>query len=159
MPLQLSAHEALRVMLANIERQFPGSVVIDPITGGVSLIGWSLEQFNDAKNDKCATDNIEDHSGNTDLSGITGNLTCWAPKCVGDQHLLVGVINPLANTPQSAAKRNKASSCCRVCSEDPGSIYQEDKESASDKHFVPVVKGKFGDRIFHFLSRLMFWKE
>ena len=139
MAQQRTGSEALMVVLADLERQYPGSVVIDPVTGSASLIGWSLEQFNDAKNDKCATDNIEGHSGNTDLSGVTGKLTGWAAKNSGDQHLLVGVVNPLTNAPQSAAKGNKPSSCCRVCSEDPGSIHQEDKESACNKHLIPVV--------------------
>lgn len=43
--------EALRMVLVDLERKFPGSVIIDPATGGVSLIGWSLEQFNNSKDD------------------------------------------------------------------------------------------------------------
>ncbi|CUR86631.1 hypothetical protein EWG32_22670 [Salmonella enterica subsp. enterica serovar Weltevreden] len=151
--------EALRMMLVDLERKFPGSVVIDPATGGVSLIGWSLEQFNNSKDDKCATDNIEGNSSQADFSGVTGQLPGWSAKNSGDQYLLVGVVNPFADSPQSATKGNESSTCCRVCSEDPGSIHQEDKESASNKHFVPVVKSKLGDRVFHVLSRLMFWKE
>lgn len=152
--------EALRMMLVDLERKFPGSVVIDQATGGgVSLIGWSLEQFNNSKDDKCATDNIEGNPGQADFSGVTGQLPGWAAKNSGDQYLLVGVVNPFADSPQSATKGNESSSSCRVCSKNSGSIDQENKESASNKHFVPVVKSKFGDRVFHVLSRLMFWKE
>lgn len=62
--------EALRMVLVDLERKFPGSVIIDPATGGVSLIGWSLEQFNNSKDDKCATDNIEGNPGQAGFSGV-----------------------------------------------------------------------------------------
>ncbi|ECK3710430.1 hypothetical protein FRJ67_05320 [Salmonella enterica] len=57
------------MVLVDLERKFPGSVIIDPATGGVSLIGWSLEQFNNSKDDKCATDNIEGNPGQAGFSG------------------------------------------------------------------------------------------
>ena len=158
MSQRYSNHEALRMILVELERKFPGSVDIDQVTGNVSLIGWSLEQFNNSKDDKCATYNIEGNPGQADFSGVTGQLPGWSAKNSGDQYLLVGVVNPFADSPQSATKGNESSTCCRVCSEDPGSIHQEDKESASNKHFVPVVKRKFSDRVFHILSHLMFWR-
>lgn len=159
MSQRYSNHEALRMMLVELERKFPGSVYIDQVTGNVSLIGWSLEQFNNSKDDKYATDNIEGYPGQADFSGVTGQLPGWAAKNSGDQYLLVGVVNPFADAPQSATKGNKSSCCCRVRGKYPGSVNQKHKESTCNKHFVPVVKSKFGDRIFYVLSRLMFWKE
>lgn len=146
------------MILVELERKFPGSVDIDQVTGNVSLIGWSLEQFNNSKDDKCATYNIEGNPGQADFSGVTGQLPGWATKNTVDQYLLVGMVNPFADAPQSATKGNKSSGSSWVCGEDSGSIHQEDKESASNKHFVPVVKSKPGNRVFHILSRLMFWR-
>ncbi|CAH6600393.1 hypothetical protein AI2935V1_3218 [Citrobacter freundii] len=159
MPQRYSNHEALRMILVELERKFPGSVDIDHVTGNVSLIGWSLEQFNNSKDDKCATYNIEGNPGQADFSGVTGQLPGWAAKNSGDQYLLVGVVNPFADTPQSATKGNKTSCCCRVRGQYPSSVNQKHKESTCDKHLVPVVKSKFGDRVFHILSRLMFWRR
>lgn len=83
MPQRYSDLEALRMMLVDLERKFHGSVVIDPATGGVSLIGWSLEQFNNSKDDKGATDNIEGNTGQADFSGVTGQLPGWSAKTPG----------------------------------------------------------------------------
>ncbi|SUX99636.1 Uncharacterised protein [Citrobacter youngae] len=157
MSQQRSDLNPLMAVLCDLDRQYPGSVVIDEATGSVTLIGWRLEQFNDPENDKDATNNIKRDSCGLRRSRVSGDLTARAENA-GNQNLLVGVVNPFADSPQSATKGNESSTCCRVCSEDPGSIHQEDKESASNKHFVPVVKRKFSDRVFHILSHLMFWR-
>lgn len=159
MSQQHSDHEALRMVLADLERKFPGSVVIDPITDAVSLVGWSLEQFNDPKNDKNPADGVEGIASSVCLPGVARQFSGRAAKNSGDQYLLVGVVNPLTNTPQSTAERDKSGCGGWVRTEQPGSVNQEHKESTCDKHLVPVVKSKFSDRVFHILSRLMFWRR
>ncbi len=68
--------------LSELEREFPGSVIINESTGSITLVGWTLEQLDDAENDEGG--------------------------------------------------------------------------SSHDQDFVPVIKGKFGQRVFHYLSRLFF---
>lgn len=158
MSQQRSDLNPLMAVLCDLDRQYPGSVVIDEATGSVTLIGWRLEQFNDPESDKDATNNIKRDSCGLRRSRVSGDLTARAENA-GNQNLLVGVVNPLSDTPQSTAERDKSGCSGWVCTEQPGSVNQEHKESASNKHFVPVVKRKLGDRVFHVLSRLMFWKE
>lgn len=159
MSQQNSYRESLMKALDNLEFRFPGSVVIDEKTGAITLIGWRLEQFNDPENDKAAADNIKCDSRRLCCSRVSGDLAAWSTKGIRDQNFPVGVINPFADAPQSATKGNKTSCRCRVRGQYPSSVNQKHKESTCNKHFVPVVKSKFGDRIFHVLSRLMFWKE
>lgn len=64
------------MVLADLERKFPGSVVIDPITDAVSLVGWSLEQFNDPKNDKNPADGVEGIASSVCLPGMTPTQFC-----------------------------------------------------------------------------------
>lgn len=157
MSQQHSDLNSLMAVLCDLDRQYPGSVVIDEATGSVTLIGWHLEQFNDPDSDKDAANNIKRDSCGLRRSRVSGDLTARAENA-GNQDLPVGVANPLPDTPQSTAERDKSGCSGWVCTEQPGSVNQEHKESTSDKNFVPVVKCKFSDRVFHILSHLMFWR-
>lgn len=157
MSQQHSDLKSLMAALCDLERQHPGSVVIDEDTDSVALIGWRLEQFNDPESDKNATNNIKRDSCRLRRSRVSGDLTARAENA-GNNDLLVGMVNPLTNPPQSTAERDKSGCGGWVRTEQPGSVNQEHKESTSDKHFVPVVKRKFSDRVFHVLSRLIFWR-
>lgn len=156
MSQQHSDLNSLTAVLCGLDRQYPGSVVIDGATGSVTLTGWRLEQFNDPESDKDASNNIKRDSCGLRRSRVSGDLTAIT-ESAGNQDLLVGVVNPLSDTPQSTAERDKSGCSGWVCTEQPGSVNQEHKESTSDKNFVPVVKRKFSDRVFHILSHLMFW--
>lgn len=157
MSQQGSDLNSLMAVLGNLESQYPGSVVIDETTGSVTLIGWHQEQFNDPESDKNATDNIKRDSCGLRRSRVSGDLTARTENA-GNQDLLVGMVNPFSDTPQGATEGNKPCRCSRICGQDSGSVNQKHKESACNKYFVPVVKRKFGDRVFHVLSRLMFWR-
>lgn len=52
MARQRSDLNSLMAVLGYLERQYPGSVVIDETTGVITLTGWRLEQFNDTQNNK-----------------------------------------------------------------------------------------------------------
>jgi hypothetical protein len=157
MEKQQSDLKPLLAVLDNLEHKYPGSVVIDETTGAITLIGWRLEQFNYAQDDKSAADNIKGDSRGLYRSRVSGDLTAGATKGTRNQHLSVRMVNPLTDTPKGAAKGNKPRRCRRVCSQDSGSVNQKNKESTSNEHFIPVVKRQFRYRVFHVLSRLMFW--
>lgn len=158
MSQRYSDRETLMKVLDSLEHRYPGSVALDESTGTATLTGWVLEQFNDTQGDENGADNIECDPRRACRSRVSGDLTTGATKDAGNQDFLVRVIDPLTNTPQSTAERDKSGCGGWVCTEQPGSVNQEHKESACNKYFVPVVKRKFSDRVFHVLSRLMFWR-
>ena len=148
-----------REAISVLEEIIPGSVVIDDDNKTITLIGWDLEQFDNSDNDHCQAQNIHKDTKETWLSEVTAGLSSNPTKIIKVEPGLQGVINPFADTPQSTPERNQCRCGCRVSRESSGPVNQEHKESTRNEDLVPVIKRKFGDRVFHMLSRLMFWNK
>lgn len=142
--------------LSELEREFPGSVIINESTGSITLVGWTLEQLDDAENDEGGSCQVKGDAERFGLSRMSGKLSVGAVKGIEQKSLLVRMIDPLTNTPENATKRSECRSCSRVCLEDSGAVQEKHKCPSHDQDFVPVIKGKFGQRVFHYLSRLFF---
>lgn len=146
-------------MLSVLEKIKPGSVVVDGDSKTITLIGWDLEQFDNTDNDHSQSQNIHKNAKDMGLSEITTRLSDNPAKIIEMESGLQGVINPLTDAPQGTSERNQRCCCRRVCRKGSRPIDQEHKETTCNEDFVPVIKRKFGDRVFHMLSRLMFWNK
>lgn len=145
--------------LRALEKIKPGSVIVDDKSKTVTLIGWNLEQFNHANRDHCYAQDIHEDAKEVRASKVSAESADDAAKIIEVEPGLQRVINPLTDTPQSAPERNQCSCGCRVGRKNPRPVDQKHKEPASYEDFIPVIKRKIGDRVFHVLSRLIFWQR
>lgn len=146
-------------MLSVLEKIKPGSVVVDGGSKTITLIGWDLEQFDNTDNDHGQSQNIHKNAKDMGPSEITTRLSDNPAKIIEMEPGLQGVVNPFTDTPQGAPERNQRCCCRRVCRKGSRPVDQEHKETTCNEDFVPVIKSKFRDRVFHMLSRLMFWNK
>lgn len=137
-----------------LEKTYPGTVVFNDAAGSVTLVGWKLEQLEDAGAQEQETNNIEHDSDGARIPGVSREFPVRSIESVEQQSFLVGVIDPLAHTPEKNAGRENSCRCGRVGREKTCSIEKKDKGASNDQHLVPVIKGQFRQRVIHFFLRV-----
>lgn len=145
--------------LRALEKIKPGSVIVDDESKTVTLIGWNLEQFDYADRDHCYAQDIHEDAKEVRAPKVSAGSTDDASEAIVVKSGLEGMVNPLTDPPQSTPERNQCSCGCRVGRKNSRPVDQKHKKPASYEDFIPVIKRKIGDRVFHVLSRLIFWQR
>jgi len=137
-----------------LEALAPGSVKHSRDGRTVTLIGWKSEELDQTCNDQYESNQIKDIPSKTGIPWMPRYLTRRTVKGIQSQNLLIRVIHPFAKTPKEKSRGYEACGCCGICGKESGTVKKKNKHAYQDHHFVPVIQGKFGERVLHFLSRL-----
>ncbi|HBM2903225.1 TPA: hypothetical protein LVL13_004482 [Klebsiella oxytoca] len=145
--------DKLKNLFQVLENLAPSSVKHSHDGRTVILIGWHLEEFNQPSNDQYESNQIKDIPNKTGVPWMPRYLASRTVKGIQGQHLLIRVIHPFAKTPKEKSRGYETCDCCGVRGKEPGAVEKKNKSAYQDHNFVPVIQGKFGERVLHFLSR------
>jgi len=131
-----------------LNRQVPGSVKIDRDNSTVTLIGWTLEEFNEPGQKQNSAKQIEE---------TTSGFNCSHPESENSfpKHIFLvdgrfkRVINPLSYSDRDTSKCDEACCLSRVSGKQACASEKENEAAEGDKNLVPVVKSKLRKWILH----------
>lgn len=148
---KIEAEEIKRLQALN-----PKTVRVDEMNRVVTLVGWTFsEKLPDTYSDENEGKGIEHDSDSLGVSRVTRNGGSHPTYPVVSEHLLVGMINPLTNTPEKDTKGNESGRTRRIGRKNASTIQQKNECSGDNQNFVPVVEGQFRQRVIHFIHRLL----
>ena len=134
----------------------PKTVRMDEMNRVVTLVGWTFsEKLPDTYSDENEGKDIEHDTDSLGVSRVTRNGGSHPTETVVSEHLLVGMINPLTNTPEKDTKGNESGRARGIGRQYSSTVQQKNECSSDNQNLVPVVEGQFRQRVIHFIHRLL----
>ncbi len=112
-------------------------------------------EFIPAKANENNTNNIKGDAYKFGVAGMAGDFSGRHVEAGGNDSRYQGVVNPLANTNEERAERNQGGRDCGVRLEQTCASKKENNDTDNHDDLIPMVKGKFGKRIFQWFHRLV----
>lgn len=109
------------------------------------------QQHIDPKNDKRKTKDDENDSERTVVAQMSADNAAREVGVIRKQSCLQGMVDPLAETNKEATERHERGWGGWKFWKQSGAGKDEDESAKAHNDFVPVVKRKLGERVFHWL--------
>lgn len=132
-----------RETLKALEEANPGSVVSDNNSGIVTLIGWTLNQYDNATQNHNDSQNIQGDTKETSLPRMPGQLSNNSPKVIMAKNGLKRMIDPLSDTPDNTVQGDRYGCSNGGSGKKSRSSQNKHEESCNNQNVVLGIKGKF----------------
>jgi hypothetical protein len=113
------------------------------------------KEFVPAETNEGNTNSIKSHANRFGVAGMAGNFPGRHVEAGRNNSRYQGMVYPLAKTNEKRAKRNQGRRDCGVSLEQTRSSKKENDNADNHEDLIPMVKGKFGKRIFQWFHRLV----
>lgn len=135
--------------------RLPAGMKVQPLYIKCPSCGCDLQEFYQSESNQTDADHVNQDANEPGFSKMSADLPIGPIEIVKHEGFLVGMVNPLSNSPKEKTGRDESRWFRRVGREQAGPINEKDECTSCDKDFVPRIEGKFRQRIFHFLFRLL----
>lgn len=133
----------------------PAGMTVKPLYDKCPRCGCDLQKFYQSEQDESESGNIKQNADASGFSSMSADFPVRPVEIIEHERFLVGMVDPFANSPEEKTGRDKGRWFGRVGRQQSGSVDEKYECTSCDKDFVPRIKGKFRQRIFHFLFRLL----